>query len=65
MHEVFVRLAIALTLAIPFAALSHIAVTDLGRHVAGVAPAHPLMDGAQFGECVSELATTGLCPHEH
>jgi hypothetical protein len=30
-----------------------------------VAPEHPLADGRLFGECVSELAITGECPHMH
>jgi hypothetical protein len=36
----------------------------LGEHVSGHAPEHPLEQGRLFGECVSELAITGLCP-EH
>ena len=37
----------------------------IGEHVSGVAPEHPLVDGRLFGECVSELAITGECPHMH
>jgi hypothetical protein len=37
----------------------------IGAHVSSVAPEHPLMDGRHFGECVSELAITGECPHMH
>lgn len=36
-----------------------------GEHVSSVAPEHPKEEGALFGECVSELAITGECPHEH
>jgi hypothetical protein len=36
----------------------------LGEHVSGHAPEHPREMGALFGECVSELAITGTCPHE-
>ncbi len=36
----------------------------LGEHVSGHAPEHPREMGVLFGECVSELATTGTCPHE-
>lgn len=35
----------------------------LGQHVSGHAPEHPLEQGQLFGECVSELAITGTCPH--
>jgi hypothetical protein len=37
----------------------------IGEHVSSVAPEHPLADGRLFGECVSELAITGECPHMH
>jgi hypothetical protein len=36
----------------------------LGEHVSGHAPEHPRQMGRLFGECVSELALTGTCPHE-
>jgi hypothetical protein len=36
----------------------------LGQHVSGHAPEHPLEQGRLFGDCVSELATTGKCPHD-
>jgi len=36
----------------------------IGQHVSSVAPEHPLLDGAHFGACVSEMAITGECPHE-
>ena len=36
---------------------------DFGRHVSAMAPEHPKQHGAMFGECVSELARTGICPH--
>ena len=35
----------------------------LGEHVSGHAPEHPREMGRLFGECVSELAITGTCPH--
>lgn len=35
----------------------------LGEHVSGHAPEHPRDMGRMFGECVSELAITGTCPH--
>ena len=35
-----------------------------GEHVSGVAPEHAILHGALFGECVSEMAITGDCPHE-
>lgn len=38
---------------------------QLGQHVSGMAPEHPLLHGRLFGECVSELAITGECPHDH
>lgn len=34
-----------------------------GEHVSGMAPEHPRMHGSQFGECVSDMAITGECPH--
>ena len=36
---------------------------EFGQHVAGMAPAHPVDHGRDFGRCVSELATTGTCNH--
>jgi hypothetical protein len=36
----------------------------LGEHVSGVAPEHPVLHGADFGACVSEMALTGACPME-
>lgn len=36
----------------------------LGEHVSDHAPEHPLDQGQLFGDCVSELALTGTCPHE-
>ena len=36
---------------------------QLGEHVSSHAPEHPIMHGVLFGECVSELATTGECSH--
>lgn len=36
---------------------------QLGAHVSGMAPEHPILHGALFGECVSELATTDECHH--
>lgn len=36
----------------------------LGEHVSGHAPEHPREMGRKFGECVSELAITGICPHD-
>lgn len=36
----------------------------LGEHVSGHAPEHPLEQGQLFGECVSELAIRGTCPHD-
>lgn len=35
----------------------------VGQHVPDMAPEHPLEDGQHFGDCVSELAITGYCPH--
>ena len=35
----------------------------LGEHVSGHAPEHPREMGRLFGECVSEIALTGTCPH--
>jgi len=35
----------------------------LGEHVSAHAPEHPREMGSLFGECVSELAITGTCPH--
>ena len=37
---------------------------QFGEHVSGMAPEHPLMHGRLFGECVSEMAITGTCPHD-
>lgn len=37
----------------------------IGEHVSSVAPEHPLAERERFGECVSELAITGECTHEH
>lgn len=37
---------------------------QFGEHVSGMAPEHPLMHGALFGECMSQMAITGTCPHE-
>jgi hypothetical protein len=34
-----------------------------GEHVAAMAPEHPQAHGADFGACVSTMATTGACPH--
>lgn len=34
-----------------------------GEHVSGMAPVHPRMHGRLFGNCVSQLATTGDCAH--
>jgi hypothetical protein len=34
-----------------------------GQHVAGMAPEHAIAHGAEFGACVSTMATTGSCPH--
>lgn len=34
-----------------------------GQHVSGMAPEHAILHGALFGECVSEMAITGDCPH--
>jgi hypothetical protein len=36
---------------------------QFGQHVSGMAPEHPRLHGSLFGECVSELAITGDCPH--
>ena len=71
--------AAALQLTVPFAAIAQTQTTSttqtttqasgepgqIGEHVSGVAPEHPREEGADFGECVSELAITGECPHEH
>lgn len=38
---------------------------QVGEHVSSMAPEHPLLHGVLFGECVSELAITGECPHDH
>lgn len=34
-----------------------------GEHVSGMAPEHPRMHGSHFGECVSNMAIMGECPH--
>ena len=34
-----------------------------GEHVSGMAPEHAILHGVLFGECVSEMAITGDCPH--
>ena len=36
---------------------------DFGQHVSGMAPEHAILHGALFGECVSEMALNGECPH--
>lgn len=36
---------------------------DFGQHVADMAPIHPVDHGREFGRCVSELASTGVCSH--
>lgn len=41
------------------------AAGQIGEHVSSVAPEHPLAERELFGECISELAITGECPHEH
>jgi hypothetical protein len=35
---------------------------EFGTHVSDMAPAHPLLHGRHFGECVSGMAQ-GQCPH--
>jgi len=37
---------------------------QVGEHVSSMTPDHPLLHGALFGECVSEFAITGDCPHD-
>jgi len=36
---------------------------DFGHHVADMAPDHPVDHGRNFGQCVSQLASTGVCEH--
>ena len=36
---------------------------QFGAHVSGMAPEHPREHGRGFGDCVSELAVTGVCSH--
>ena len=67
MRHVAYALAVALLLAIPFAA-SVSAETILegrlfGQHVSDMAPLHPRTHGQLFGECVMEMALTGECSH--
>ena len=33
--------------------------------IAEMAPEHPKEFGRHFGECVSSMASTGECPHDH
>ena len=38
--------------------------STVGEHASSMAPEHVLtMGGELFGECISELASTGECPH--
>ena len=37
---------------------------QVGEHVSSMTPEHALMHGALFGECVSQFAITGECPHD-
>jgi hypothetical protein len=38
--------------------------SPVGEHASSMAPEHVLMMGGEvFGECISELASTGECPH--
>lgn len=37
---------------------------QIGQHLQTVTPEHPREHGAHFGECVSEMAITGVCLHE-
>ncbi len=53
-------LAAALVFLLPMATAQNI-----GSHVTGVTPEHPLDEGRLFGECIAELALTGECLHEH
>lgn len=50
-------------LAMPFAVAVGAATPELGKHVSSIAPEHPRTSGADFGECVMEMAITGDCPH--
>ncbi|MEW6688868.1 MAG: hypothetical protein AB1452_07215 [Pseudomonadota bacterium] len=36
---------------------------QFGEHVSSMAPEHPLLHGVLFGDCVSEMAIAGECPH--
>lgn len=38
---------------------------QIGQHLQTVTPEHPLEHGAHFGECVSEMAITGVCLDDH
>ena len=39
---------------------------SFGQHAASMAPEHPLeLGGADFGACVSALASGETCPHSH
>lgn len=33
-----------------------------GEHVSGMAPEHPMVNGLEFGTCISTMARTGTCP---
>jgi hypothetical protein len=33
-----------------------------GQHVATMAPEHAIVQGVEFGQCVSSTARTGTCP---
>lgn len=37
--------------------------TEFGHHVASMAPEHPQMHGAMFGNMVSSMAQGESCPH--
>lgn len=68
MRTVVLGAALGLALALPIIGSAAAQPTpgggpDFGRHVADIAPDHPIDHGRQFSECVSALATTGECSH--
>ena len=38
---------------------------DFRQHMAGMAPAHAIAHGADFGACVSAMARGLACPHTY
>jgi hypothetical protein len=68
MRRIFLGAVLGLALALPLVGSAGAQPDpgggpDFGRHVAEMAPAHPMDHGRDFGGCVSGLATTGECDH--